>query len=231
MTARKMDYWILFSTFFLIFVGITMVYSASAILANENYHDSYYFLKKEIVFAGIAIAVLLFTSRLDYHHYWKMVYPFMLLVLGLCILVAIPGIGIKVGGARRWLSIAGFTFQPSELVKLSFLLFMAYSMAKKREKMESFSIGVLPNVMIAGLMMGLVLLQKDFGTPFTLGVVFMILLFVGGTRLSYLAGSILVSIPILYLLVFSVEYRRKRILACLDPRSQIADSGFHIIKS
>ncbi len=228
---KKTDYWILFSTLCLIFVGVTIVYSASGIMAEQKYHDGYYFLKKEIVFAVIAIAMLFILSKVDYHVYWKMVYPFLLITLFLCVLVAIPGIGVKAGGARRWLSLAGFTFQPSEMVKLSLALFMAYSLAKKREKMEKFTIGVLPNAAIAGLLMGLILLQKDLGTTFTLGVVFMLLLFVGGTRLSYLAGGFLLAIPVLYLLVFSVDYRRQRILAFLDPWTHIADSGFQIIQS
>jgi len=231
MNHRKTDYWIFVSVIMLIFMGVMMVYSSSAILANERYHDSYFFLKKEIVFALVAVGLMFTLMRVDYHLYWKLVYPFMFLTLVLCILVAIPGIGVKAGGARRWISIAGFTFQPSEMVKLSLLLFMAYSLAKKREKMEKFTIGILPHVAVAGLMMGLILLQKDLGTAFTLGVVLMILLFVGGTRLSYLAGGGLLSLPILYLLIFSVDYRRQRIMAFLDPWTHMSDSGFQIIQS
>src|SRR4030095_4983008 len=231
MEPRKTDYGILISVLLLILTGVLMVYSSSAIFAQERYHDSYLFIKKEIVFAVVAVTLLFLMSLCDYHLYWRAVYPFMLLTLVLCILVAIPGIGIKAGGARRWIALGGFTFQPSEMVKLSLLLFMAYSLAKKREKMEQFAVGVLPHVMVAGLMMGLILLQKDLGTVFTLGVVLMILLFVGGTRLSYLAGGILASIPALYFLIFSVDYRRQRILAFLDPWTHMSDSGFQIIQS
>jgi cell division protein FtsW len=231
MQSHKTDYWILISVLLLIFIGVMMVYSASAILANEKFHDSYYYLKKEIVFALVAIGLMFTMMKINYRIYWKMVYPFMLITLVLTALVCIPGIGVKAGGARRWIVIAGFSFQPSEMVKLSLLLFMAYSLAKKREKMEQFTIGILPHVVVAGLMMGLILLQKDLGTTFTLGVVLMILLFVGGTRLSYLAGGVLLAIPALYLLVFSVDYRRQRILAFLDPWTHISDSGFQIIQS
>ncbi len=231
MQSLKIDYWILITVLLLISVGVLTVYSASAILSNERYHDSYFFLKKEIIFALVAIGLLFTTMKIDYHKYWKMVYPFMFVTLFLCVLVAIPGIGVKAGGARRWLSIAGFTFQPSELVKFSLLLFMAYSLTKKREKMEKFTIGVLPHLFVAGLMMGLILLQKDLGTTFTLGVVLMILLFVGGTRISYLAGGFLLSMPALYFLVFSVDYRRKRITAFLDPWTHMSDSGFQVIQS
>jgi len=231
MEQRRVDYWILISVLLLVFTGVMMVYSASAINANEKYHDAYYFLKREIVFALISIGMLFTMMKINYHKYWKMVYPFMAVTILLCVLVAIPGIGIKAGGARRWLGLGPFTFQPSEMVKLSFILFMAYSLAKKRDKMEKFTIGVLPHLAVAGVMMGLILVQKDLGTTFTLGVVLMILLFVGGTRLSYLAGAILFSIPALYLLVFSVDYRRQRILAFLDPWTHISSSGFQIIQS
>ncbi|MBL7685377.1 MAG: putative lipid II flippase FtsW [Deltaproteobacteria bacterium] len=231
MEQRKTDYYILISTLLLICVGCMTVYSASAILSNEKYHDSYYFLKREIIFCLIAIGCMITMMRIDYHKLWKVVYPFMGLTLFFCVLVAIPGIGIKAGGARRWLGIGGFTFQPSEMVKLSLILFMAYSLAKKREKMESFTVGVLPHLLVAGLMMGLILLQKDLGTTFTLAVVLMVLLFVGGTKISYLAGAILAAIPALYFLVFSVDYRRQRIMAFLDPWTHMGDSGFQIIQS
>jgi len=231
MEQRKTDYLLLTAVILLIFTGTLMVYSASAINANEKYHDAYFFLKREVAFALISIGMLFTMMRIDYHKYWKMVYPLMALSVFLCILVAIPGIGVKAGGARRWLNLGGFTFQPSELVKLSLILFMAYSLAKKREKMEKFMVGVLPHLAVAGVLMGLILLQKDLGTTFTLGVVLMILLFVGGTKISYIAGAILLSIPALYLLVFSVDYRRQRILAFLDPWTHISDSGFQIIQS
>lgn len=231
MENRKIDYLLLTAVVLLIFTGTLMVYSASAINANEKYHDAYYFLKREIVFALIAIGMLFTMMKIDYHKYWKMVYPLMGISIFLCVLVAIPGIGVKAGGARRWLNLGGFTFQPSELVKLSLILFMAYSLAKKREKMEKFLVGVLPHLAVAGVIMGLILVQKDLGTTFTLGVVLMIMLFVGGTKISYIAGALLLSIPALYLLVFSVDYRRQRILAFLDPWTHMSDSGFQIIQS
>ncbi len=231
MENRKIDYLLLAAVVLLIFTGTLMVYSASAINADAKYYDAYVFLKREIDFALISIDMLFTMMKLDYHRYWKMVYPLMGISIFLCILVAIPGIGVKAGGARRWLNLGGFTFQPSEMMKLSLILFMAYSLAKKREKMEKFMVGVLPHLAVAGVMMGLILVQKDLGTTFTLGVVLMIMLFVGGTRISYIAGAILLSIPALYLLVFSVDYRRQRILAFLDPWTHIADSGFQIIQS
>lgn len=231
MSSRKIDYWILISVLLLISVGVTMVYSSSAILAQEKFHNSYYYLKKELIFAFLAVTFMFVGIKVDYRVYWKLVYPFLFVSLFLTALVLIPGIGVKAGGARRWISLAGFSFQPSEMIKLSLLLFMAYSLAKKREKMESFKTGILPHVLVVGLMMGLVLIQKDLGTTFTLGVVFMILLFVGGTKLSYMATGVLLAIPALYFLIFSVDYRRQRILAFLDPWTHISDSGFQIIQS
>jgi len=231
METRRTDYGILLCTLLLIFIGVLMVYSASAILAQERFQDSYYYLKKEIVFALIALGFLFTLMNVDYHIFWKWVYPLLFASLFLCILVAIPGIGVKAGGARRWIALGGFTFQPSEMAKFSLILFLAYSLAKKKEKMEKFTIGILPNVIVAGLIMGLILLQKDLGTTFTLGVVMMILLFVGGTRISYLAGAALLSIPALYFLIFSVDYRRQRILAFLDPWTHMSDTGFQIIQS
>src|SRR4030095_528476 len=109
MEPRKTDYGILISVLLLILTGVLMVYSSSAIFAQERYHDSYLFIKKEIVFAVVAVTLLFLMARIDYHLYWRGVYSFMLVTLALCILVAIPGIGIKAGGGRPRARPARFT--------------------------------------------------------------------------------------------------------------------------
>ncbi|MBF0491922.1 MAG: putative lipid II flippase FtsW [Deltaproteobacteria bacterium] len=231
MTNRKPDYWLLTSTILLILIGAMMVYSASAIFALEKYHDPFYFFKKEILFCTLGFLLLFITQRVDYHRYWKLVYPLMFITAFFCILVAIPGIGVKVGGARRWISVLGFTFQPSEMVKIALILFMAYSLTKKREKMENFSIGVLPHIIVAGGMMALIVLQKDLGTVVTLAFVMMVLLYVGGTKVSYLAGAILLFLIAFVILIMVEPYRMMRFLAYLDPWKHLADTGFQVIQS
>lgn len=231
MEQRHIDYIILAVTLLLMALGVMMVYSSSAILAQEQYSDSFYFLKREVVFTAIGIFLLLVGKNIDYHLYNKITYPILLLTLGLLLLVFIPGIGRSAGGAQRWIRIAGFGLQPSEITKLAVILFLAYALARKGEKIKDFKYGYLPTLGIAGLLIGIVLLQKDLGSAFVIAVVVMAMLYIAQTRFTYLLGTALLSLPILYFLIFRVDYRRKRILAFLDPWQHHLDSGFQIIQS
>lgn len=212
-------------------IGVMMVYSSSAILAQERYGDSFYFLKREIAFVGVGVFLLLVGKNIDYHLYYRLTYPILGVVLLLLALVFIPGLGHSAGGAQRWLRIAGVGFQPSEVAKLGTVFFLAYALTKKGERIKDFKFGFLPIMAISGLLMGMILLQKDLGTAFVIAVVLFVMLYVAGTRLIYLAASALAAIPALYFLIFNVEYRRKRILAFLDPWEHQRDSGFQIIQS
>lgn len=231
MEKKTIDYPLLVIIFLLMAVGVMMVYSASAIMAQERYQDSFYFLKREVIFTLAGVFLIFVGKSINYHHYLKLTYPILLSILGLLLLVFIPGIGHSVGGAQRWIRIAGFGLQPSELTKLGVIFFLAYSLAKRGEKIKNFKQGFLPNILIPGFFIGLVLLQKDLGTAFVIAMVMMTLLYIAGTRTWYLLLSALATLPVLYLLIFSVDYRRRRILAFLDPWAHQLDSGFQIIQS
>ena len=228
---RPIDYPLLVIALLLMAIGILMVYSSSAIYAQDLYKDSYYFLKKEIIFMGAGLLLMFSVKSINYHVYYKMAYPLLGVTVFLLLVTFIPGVGHKAGGAQRWIGIGGLTLQPSELAKLAVIVFLAYTMAKKKEKMKNFKIGFLPAIGIIGFIAALVLLQKDLGTTFVICLVSFFMFFIGGTRFSYLAAGIVAAIPALYFLIFSVDYRRKRILAFLDPWEHKLDEGFQIIQS
>ncbi len=228
---KHIDYTLLAVTLLLIAIGVMMVYSSSAILAGERYGDSFYFLKREVAFVTAGIFLILIGKNIDYHLYYKMTYPILGVVLFLLFLVFIPGIGHSAGGAQRWLRIAGIGFQPSELTKLALVFYLAYALTKKGEKIRDLKTGFLPTIGISGFLIALILLQKDLGTAFVVAVAMFVMLYVAGTRLIYLASTVLAAIPALYFLIFSVEYRRKRIMAFLDPWEHQRDTGFQIIQS
>jgi cell division protein FtsW len=169
--------------------------------------------------------------RIDLEILRKAAWP----VLGLCTLllvaVLIPGVGKKIGGATRWLNIAGLTFQPAEFVKIGLVLFMAHSLARKQEKVKRFRSGFLSYMLILAVLIGLLLAQPDLGSAVTVAVVATTMLMVAGTRLSYLAGIGLIALPLLYFMVMNVDYRRRRILAFLNPWEDPSNTGFQIIQS
>jgi len=231
MNRRPIDYILLIVTLLLMAIGVMMVYSSSAIFAQERYQDSLYFLKRNVVFATTGLILMFITTRINYQIYYKLTYPLLIGTLFLMLLTFIPGLGHRAGGAQRWIGVAGFTLQPSEIAKWAVIVFMAYSLAKKKDKMKNFKVGFLPAVTIVGLILGCILLQKDLGTAFVIAVVSILMFFIGGTRLSYLAAGFIAAVPALYFLIFSVDYRRKRILAFLDPWEHQRDEGFQIIQS
>lgn len=230
LSQKPFDIYLLFTTLLLVFVGMVMVYSSSAVFAQENYHDSYFFLKKEFLFVGIGILLLFVAKAIPYRFYWKMVYPILFCILFMLIGVLVVG---QWGGdgVRRWFRLGIFTIQPSEFAKLAIVIFVAYALAKKKEKIREFKKGYLPVLGLSGVYILLILAQKDLGGAFTLAVIVLLMLFIAGTRLSYLLLSVLAAIPALYFLIFSVDFRRKRIMAFLDPWSHQLDSGFQIIQS
>jgi len=212
-------------------LGVVMVFSSSSIMAVRDYGDSLHFLKRQGAYAMLGFGVMALLMRIDLEVLRKAAWP----VLGMCALlliaVLIPGVGKKVGGAARWIKVAGFTFQPSEFVKIGLVLFMAHSLARKQDKVKSFRVGFLPYMLILAVLLGLLLAQPDLGSALTLAVVAIAMLLVAGTRVSYLASVGLIALPFLYFMVMNVDYRRRRILAFLNPWEDPSNTGFQIIQS
>ena len=211
--------------------GVVMVYSASSIMAAKKYGDGFYFLKRQGIYALLGFTVMTAFMYFDYHRLRRLAVPFFLACGVLLIAVLIPGIGSHAGGAARWIRLPLFSIQPAELVKLGMVLYMAHSLAKKKEKIKSFKLGFIPYMLVLALLLGLLLLQPDLGSAITIAAVAMVMLLVAGTRLSYLLSVVILALPFLYFLVMNVDYRRKRILAFLNPWNDPTNSGFQIIQS
>lgn len=225
------DYKILFPVFLLIGLGLVVVYSASTNLAEHRLGDSYFYLKRQAAFCMVGVIVMLLAKNISCDLYKKFVYPLMIISFCLLVLLFVPGIGHKVGGATRWLKIGGFSFQPSELVKFSLAVYMAYVMSKKGSDMGSFKNGVLPQLIISGLFLSLMILQPDLGSVVILGGWLLMVLFVGGIKLWQLFSLLTVTSGFVALLIMQADYRMKRWLAFLDPWSDPLGIGFQIIHS
>lgn len=232
MEVRKgFDTTILLLAVVLTCLGVVMVYSSSSIMAAKRYADGFYFLKRQGIYAVAGFLVMAVAMRIDYHCLRRLAVPFFLGCAVLLAAVLIPGVGSHAGGASRWIRLGGISVQPSELAKLGLVMYMAHSLAKKQGKVKSFRFGFVPYMVVLALLLLLLLLQPDLGSALTMGTVAMVLLLVAGTRLSYVVSLVILALPFLYFAVMNVDYRRRRILAFLNPWEDPTNTGFQIIQS
>ena len=218
-------------TMMLVAVGIVMIYSASAIYAYEKMGDSLYYLKRHLIYISIGLVMMFFAMSVDLKNIRRFSRPIMISALFLLVIVLIPHLGRETAGARRWFRLGLFNFQPSEFAKIAIVIYMADLVARKEKMMKSFVGGFVPPIMVLGLTAGLILLEPDLGTAVTIGLVTMMMLYVSGVRTAHILSILLASMPALYLLMFSVPYRRKRIMAFINPWADKQGSGFQIIQS
>ena len=229
--VRKMRINLVTISVVLICIGIVMIYSSSSIYAWERYQDSFYFLKRHLSFLGIGLLLTFLSLLIDYRELKAYARPLFWISFFLLALVLIPGLGREVSGARRWFRFKFISFQPSEFANLALIIYIADFISRKGDKIRSLLKGFIPPVSVLGAICILILLQPDLGTIIALASVVLIMLFVAGVRGRYILSLILCSLPAIYFLVFSVPYRRARILAFLNPWLDPKGSGFQIIQS
>jgi len=218
----------------LVVAGVVMIYSSSGIMSGESQKyriDPLLFLRKQLVWMVLGIVMMLVFMYLDYHILEKLKYPLFALTVALLFLVLTPKFGKEAGGAVRWFRLGPVSFQPSELAKFCLIVFLASSLSKKQKKVESFTYGILPYIIVTGALVVLILRQPDFGTVVLLGIIFVGMLFLAGARIFYLVGIALCSLPVIYALIFSSAYRRARVLAFLHPGNDPLGKGYHTIQS
>jgi cell division protein FtsW len=211
--------------------GVVMVYSASSVMAVKKYHDGFYFLKRQGLYALLGFCVMGIAMAIDYEKWRKWAVPILFVCMALLVLVFVPGIGGAAKGASRWIRLPGFNFQPSELAKVALIFYMAYSIDKRQEKVRFFSTGFLPYMLLLSIPIALLLKQRDMGAALTMFGVAILMLFVAGTRPRYIIGMAVLATPFAWYMVVTEAYRMRRITAFLNPWKDPTDSGFQIIQS
>lgn len=230
-TPGYYDIKLLFPVFTLVIIGIIMVYSASSVLALKKFGTDYYFLKKQAMFAVAGVIALVICRHFNYRYYRSLAYPLLVFSIILLLAIHIPGLGFSAGGSARWLRFGGLTIQPSEFARLSMIIYLAYSIDKKKEHIRNFYVGFLPHVIALGIFTVLIFLQPDFGSVVILCALTWLMLFVGGVRTLYLAPSVLLLLPFAYIYMISAPYRARRLMSFRDPWQYSADEGYQIVHS
>lgn len=230
MKRERPDYVLFALTLALVGSGLVLVFSASAILAAEKYGNPYYFLLRQLLWAAAGGLALVALSRVDLERLRPLLLPALFLGFLLMALVAVPGIGRSVGGARRWFALDSLSFQPSELFKLLWVLYLADSLDRRRARLDTLG-GYVPYFVLLGAGLFLLELQHDFGTAVLLTGLTLLLFFLSGMRFILLAAPLAVLMPVFVYLVQSASYRLKRITAFLDPWEDPLGAGFQLIQS
>ncbi len=225
------DTWLFAAVVALVSVGVVMVYSASAILATDRFHDPYFFLKKQLFWAVLGFGCLWAAMTLNYRVLERIMLPLLVVSLVLLILVLVPPFSQEINGTRRWFRWGAVSFQPAELAKFSLVVYLAQFLTRRREVVESFWLGLLPPLLVTGSMAGLVLLQPDLGSSLTLVVLVFCLLFLAGGRVRQMALVAASALPLVAVAIYTAPYRLKRIMTFLDPWADPRGSGFQIIQS
>jgi len=213
-------------------IGIVMVYSASSVAAQAQFHDSAWFLKRQLMYAVVGLVAMSVAWRLHYEKLRRITLPLLAVTCVTLVLVLLPHIGRVAGGARRWLSFGGpLNVQPGEVAKLAIILYLANFLANRGERTREFGAGLVPPLLVLGLMAVPILKQPDLGSVLVIAMIVFVMLFVGGARIVHLLAIAAVAMPAVLAVIYRAGYRSQRLLAFLDPWRDPRGSGFHIIQS
>jgi len=222
---------LLSSIIMMIIIGLVMVFSASAIYAADRYSNMYFFVTRQLLWTLLGSAVLFAGLHIETETIARMIKPAMLMTIVLLILVLIPFIGVRAGGARRWLRLGPIGLQPAELAKVIVVFYLASILDRKFTKLEKLSSELAPPLVLITLIALLIYAQPDFGTAMIILVMTGIMLFLGGIHLRYLGISFLIFLPFALYALFAYGYRRARLFSFLRPFENRLDSGFQLAQS
>lgn len=219
-------------TLLLLTIGVIMVLSASfarAYYSSATNHNASYYFSRQLLFACVGTAAMIFASRFPIGFYRRM--SLLILITSVALLLLVLVGGKKVNGARRWFELFSVTFQPSEIAKIAIILFDAQLICRYKEKMSSFRYGVLPFVLVGGIVIGLLILEPHLSASIIIILITAVMMFIGGTRLIwFIAGGGAVALGGL-LIINVLDYSSDRINAWLNPFADTSDTGYQILQS
>jgi cell division protein FtsW len=225
------DFILIIVTLTLLAVGLVMVYSASAVWADYKFDDSFFFAKRQLLFAAVGVFAMFFIMNVEYWTWKNWAKVLIIICFVLLVLVLIPGIGVLRNGSRSWIGVGAFSIQPSEFMKLAMIAFLAKYLSENQRYITSFRKGVLPSLLLVFTAFGMIMLQPDLGTGTVMVGTCVVMIFISGARVMHFAWMGVAGLAGFVALVLSAPYRIKRITSFLDPWEDPLNSGFQIIQS
>lgn len=224
------DWYLIGAIWFLVVFGLVMISSAGVALGWQKFNDSYWHLKHQIIFGLVpGIAMFYIFYKIDYRRWKHLAAPMLFISIGLLVLVFIPGIGAKWGTARSWINVLGISLQPSEIVKLTFLIYLAaWLSSKERHHLKDFQYGFIPFLIVLGLIAFLLIIEPDTGTMMIIILSSLMVYFAAGGSLSHMTGLGIAGMLGLWLLIKMSPYRAARLTTFLHPELDPKGIGYHI---
>lgn len=231
MRLNKYSWPLVIGVFFAVVIGVLMVYSASLAIARDFYRDSLHIIKRQLLWAGVGGVVFILAANYDYRRWRRHSRLLYLAGIGLLLLVMVPGLGRRSGGALRWIQLGPVGLQPSEPAKYLLIIFLADFFERKQEIIHRFREGFLPALLAPVLLAGLVLAQPDMGNAVCILAAGWMMTYLAGARLAHLLLVVFPALPALFYLVVSQPYRLRRLVSFLDPWADVRGSGYQIIQA
>ncbi len=227
---HKVDWTLMIPVSLLIIIGIVMLISTSSIVGFSNYNDAYFFIKRHLVYLGIGLGAC-FIGIITPHTLYKRFLGLLFVIVVVSLILTLTPLGVKVGGAQRWLDIGLFRFQPVEMLKFVLIVFIAVGLDRSQSYLNNFLKGCLPLLLVAALPLGLVILQPDLGNTAIILMVIGCLFFLSPMPLKHIALLGSLCLTAICFIILSHSYQMQRVLAFLNPWDDPLGKNYHIIQS
>ncbi len=228
MRERRFDYTLFALVVILLTIGVIMIYSASAFMAQVKWHQSEFFFKKQLMWFIMSIATILIFSKINYHHWQKLAWP---ILLGCLLLLAVVFTQREINGSRRWIFILNQSIQPSEVFKYALVIFTAYYLCRNKEMLTKLKALAWPWGVFAALGMGMILLQPDLGMVLVIMMTVFALLFTAGLKYRYVLTGILAPAILVAVMVFALDYKPQRLVTFLEPETASQEEAYQVNQS
>lgn len=230
-TKSAPDILLITATISLLAVGLIMVYSASTVMAQYNFDDSFFFLKRQLFFACLGVVAMLFMMNVDYWTWRRFTKVIIIVCFVLLLVVLIPGVGLVRGGARSWLGVGAFSIQPSEFMKIAMIFFLAKYLSERHKYVTTIKHGLVPTLGLVMIAFALIMLQPDLGTGAVMLFTSVVMIFIAGAQIKHFVFLGVMGLLGFVGLIVSAPYRLQRIVSFLDPWQDPLGAGFQIIQS
>jgi len=225
------DFVMMFTVLVLLCFGIIMVFSSSSVWAYYVHKDSLYFLKRQLVAAFLGLAAMVYFMNYDYWRIKKYEKTILLVMYVLLVAVLIPGIGMKINEARRWIGVGSFSVQPSEIAKLGMVVYLSCTLERKQDDIKNFFKGMVPVLLVTALTCGLIVIEPHLSAAVLIGMLSMVMLFVAGASIPQMLFLSLAGVILVVALIIAEPYRMVRLMSFVNPWEDIRGKGYNIVQS